>query len=427
MKILVIGQGGREHALIWKLAQDGCRPDLYCAPGNGGTAGLATNLNIAATDIAGLSRWAKVERPDLVIVGPEAPLCAGITDVLSGEGVKVFGPSRVAAQLEGSKIFAKDVLRSAGVPTAKAEFFTEAAKAKAFVRNIGVPLVIKADGLAAGKGVSICTSIAEADKAISDYLEERLFGAAGERILVEEMLVGPEVSVLALVDGEHFELMATAQDHKRVADGDEGPNTGGMGAYSPTPVLPTNMLPLIKESIFKRTLDELCRRGIDYRGVLYAGLMMTREGPKVLEFNCRFGDPETQVILPRWRGDIVPVLMACADGELTEDMVSWSRQECLCVVMAAGGYPGSFQKGDLVTGLDKALMMPNTMVFHAGTARTKDGVITAGGRVLAVSSWGDSLKMAADRAYQAVKEISFRGAHYRTDIGAKYLSYAPRI
>jgi len=416
-----VGGGGREHALAWKLAQDRRRPRILCAPGNAGTASLGTNLDIAADDLDALTAWAQANRPDLTVIGPEAPLCLGLADRLQAAGLRVFGPNRAAAQLEGSKAFAKDVMLAAGVPTAKAERFTAAAAARAYVRKEGAPIVIKADGLAAGKGVTVCATVAEAERAIDEALVQKAFGAAGATVLVEECLVGEEVSILALVDGEHVVLLDSAQDHKRVFDHDEGPNTGGMGAYSPAPVMKRDMLPAIREQVFERTLRELRRRGIIYKGVMYAGLMMTAQGAKVLEFNTRFGDPETQVILPRIAGDLLPALEACIDGTLREEHLRWEPSACVCVVMAAGGYPGAYRKGDEIRGLAEADGLPDTVVFHAGT-KLKDGrAVTAGGRVLGVTARGPDLPVAVQRAYAAVQCIEFDQAHYRKDIAWRAL------
>lgn len=419
MNVLIIGGGGREHALAWKLVNDSRRPHVYCAPGNAGTAELATNLKISAEDIPALLRWAREHRPDLTVVGPEAPLCAGVVDLLEKEGLKVFGPSKAAAQLEGSKVFAKDVMVAAGVPTAKASFFTHADQALNFVRDIGAPLVIKAEGLAAGKGVTVCATVEEAERAVRESLVDGAFGDAGRRILVEEFLEGEEASILALIDGKRVVMLASAQDHKRAFNQDQGPNTGGMGAYSPAPVVTPEMFPDIERMVFGPTLAELERRGICYKGVLYAGLMMTKRGPKVLEFNCRFGDPETQVILPRLAGDLIPALEACADGTLRPEMVSWRPEACVCVVMAAGGYPGTYRKGDEIRGLKEAAAVKQAVVFHAGTTLRDGRVLTSGGRVLGVTALGNGLKEAVDRAYEAVTEIDFDGAIYRTDIAAK--------
>ena len=421
MKVLVVGGGGREHALVWKLAQDSRNPAVFCAPGNAGTAESATNLAIAVDDIDGLVRWARENRPDLTIVGPEGPLCAGLTDILHKEGLRVFGPTRAAAQIEGSKVFAKDVMTAAGVPTAKASTFTDAQKAMDFIRGTGVPIVIKAEGLAAGKGVTVCQTIEEADRAVRESLVHRAFGEAGRRILVEECLAGQEVSILALVDGTHVVMLASAQDHKRAFDRDQGPNTGGMGAYSPAPVVRDQAWSVIENRVFLPTLSELRKRDIIFKGVLYAGLMLTRSGPKVLEFNCRFGDPETQVIVPRLATDLLPALEACVDGTLHADLVKWKPEACVCVVMAAGGYPGAYAKGKEIVGLNDAGQLPDTAVFHAGTQARNGCVVTAGGRVLGVTALGARLSDAVAKAYRAVARISFEGAMYRKDIAARAL------
>ena len=421
MKILVVGGGGREHALAWRLARDPERPEIVCAPGNAGTSAAGRNVAVDAADVPGLVALARAERPDLVVVGPEAPLCAGLADALAADGFAVFGPTRDGARLEGSKIFCKDVLRAAGVPTAAAERFTDAAAAKAYVRAQGGAVVVKADGLAAGKGVTVCATAAEAEAAIDESLVKGVFGEAGREVLVEECLVGEEVSILGLVDGERVVLLASAQDHKRIFDGDRGPNTGGMGAYSPAPVIADSDLPAIRERVFERTLAELRRRGITYRGVLYAGLMMTAAGPKVLEFNCRFGDPETQAILPRWAGSVSRALLACAQGRLDASMVSWHPGACVCVVLAAGGYPGAYAKGKVIEGLDAAGALPEVAVFHAGTAAKDGRVVTAGGRVLGVTALGADIRGAVARVYEAVDRIRFEGMQCRRDIAARAL------
>jgi phosphoribosylamine--glycine ligase len=421
MKVFVVGGGGREHALVWKLAQDSRKPRIFCAPGNAGTADLAENLNLAAEDVPALVEWARANRPDLTVVGPEAPLCAGLVDALEKEGLRVFGPSQAAARIEGSKVFAKDVMVAAGVPAAQSSVFTDADAALAYVRSLGVPIVIKAEGLAAGKGVTVCTTLAEAERAIQECLVEKIFGQAGARILVEEFLEGEEASILALTDGMHVVMLASAQDHKRVFDNDRGPNTGGMGAYSPAPVVPADQMPVIERDVFGRTLAELRKRGIAYKGVLYAGIMMTRTGPKVLEFNCRFGDPETQVILPRLSGDLIPALEACIDGTLRPELVTYKPEACVCVVMAAGGYPGPYRKGMTISGLNDAATLEGAVVFHAGTRLREGRVETAGGRVLGVVALGRGLKEAVGRAYEAVSRISFDGAIFRRDIAAKAL------
>ena len=366
MKMLLIGGGGREHAIAWRLAQDRHPPELFCAPGNAGTAACAVNLDLRADDYDGLLAWAAAARPDLTVVGPEAPLCAGLADRFAAAGLRVFGPSQAAAQLEGSKVFSKDVLQAAGVPTAAARVFTTAADALAYVRAQTGSLVVKAEGLAAGKGVYVCADPAEAERAVNDIMVRQVFGAAGRRVLIEEKLDGEEVSILALVSGRAAVMLASAQDHKRVFDGDAGPNTGGMGAYSPAPLVTADLWRRIRAEIFDPTLAELRRRGIAYQGVLYAGLMIAPSGPRVLEFNCRFGDPETQAILPRLEGDFAELLMACAEGRLEEQRLRWRPKACVCVVIAANGYPGAYATGQPIAGLDEAGRLPGVTVFHAG-------------------------------------------------------------
>ncbi len=419
--IFIVGGGGREHALAWKLHHDTSRPTLYCAPGNAGTATIATNLPIAADDVAALAAWAAANRPELTVIGPEAPLCAGLADQLRALGLAVFGPDAAAARLEGSKVFAKDVMREAGVPTAAAEVFTHAAEAKEYLRRAGAPVVIKADGLAAGKGVTVCATLAEAEAAIDAILLDGAFGAAGSSALIEEFLDGEEASILALIDGEHIELLASSQDHKRALDGDQGPNTGGMGAYSPAPVVTDAWWPVIRAEVFEKTLAALRRRGLTYRGVLYAGLMITPKGLRVLEFNCRFGDPECQAVLARWEGDLRPALEACATGNLKPDMIRWKPDPSVCVVMAAGGYPGPYATGTPIHGLAEANALPGVVAFHAGTRIEGDTTVTAGGRVLGITATGHDLETAISRAYAAVDTIRFNGAHARRDIGWRAL------
>jgi phosphoribosylamine--glycine ligase len=421
MKVLVVGSGGREHALAWKISRDSSKPEVYCAPGNAGTAECAQNVAIGAEDLDGIVEWARQNSPDLVVVGPEVPLCEGLTDRLNAEGLRVFGPCREAANMEGSKVFANDVMDSAGVPHASYATFEDADAAKAYVREQGAPIVVKAEGLAAGKGVTVCSTVEQAEEAIEQALVDKVFGDAGGRLLVEECLVGEEASILALVDGEHVVMLAASQDHKRAYDNDEGPNTGGMGAYSPAPIVTEDMWPVIREQVFERTLAELRRRGIIFKGVLYAGLMITADGIKVLEFNVRFGDPETQVVLSRIAGDILPAFEACVDGCLSEDLISWRDESCVTVVLASGGYPGSYEKGKVISGLEKANGRDGVTVFHAGTKLEDGKVVTSGGRVLAVTALGASLQDAVDAAYEAVGDISFDGMEFRTDIAAKAL------
>ncbi len=419
MKILIVGSGGREHTLAWKLAGDSCKPTLFCAPGNAGTAQLATNLDIKAEDVDAILQWATQNKPDLTVVGPEAPLCLGLIDKLTAAGLRAFGPTADGARMEGSKVFSKDVMTAGGVPTAHSETFTHAEKAIDYAKSIGGRLVIKADGLAAGKGVLICSSIKEAEDAIKTTMVDQSFGDAGKTILIEEFLEGEEASILALVDGEHIVMLACSQDHKRVFDNDEGPNTGGMGAYSPAPVVTEELWPIIREQVFARTLTELQKRGIVFKGILYAGLMISGNDIKALEFNCRFGDPETQAVLIRMKSDLLPALEACVDGTLSDDLVAWHDEAAACVVMASGGYPASYEKGKIITGLDKASELDGVVVFHAGTALDGDTVVTSGGRVLGVTALGADLEKAVAKAYGAVSLIGFEGAQHRTDIAAK--------
>ena len=429
MKILVVGSGGREHAIAWRLAQDEERHDIFCAPGNAGTAAVATNVAVGAEDVAGVVAWAKAERPDLVVVGPEAPLVAGLVDALQAEGITAFGPVAAGARMEGSKRFAKEVMDAAGVPTGKAETFTDAAAAKAALPAFGLPVVIKADGLAAGKGVIVAETTEQAEAAIDDMLVGNRFGAAGAEVLVEEFLHGEECSILALVDGENAVLLPSSQDHKRVFDGDKGPNTGGMGAYSPAPVVTADKLPAIREKIILPVVRELKRRGITYRGVLYAGLMVNDEnsnphGPlaksgstvNVVEFNARFGDPETEAVLPRLGGSFAQALLHAATGCLAEADVVVLPEAAATVICASGGYPGSYEKGKAISGLDDN----PALVFHCGTKLSQDGgdgaVVTSGGRVLSVTGRGATLREAVDRAYDGVSRISFEGMFFRRDI-----------
>jgi len=435
MKILVIGSGGREHALAWKLAQSKLATKLFCAPGNPGIAQVAECVPIAANDIAKLADFVQLKCIGLTVVGPEAPLCAGIADYFKARRLRVFGPSQTGAQLEGSKVFSKRFFLKHGVPTGRAEIFTDANAARACIRQWGAPVVVKADGLAAGKGVIVAKSVAEAEQAVADIMEKKVFGAAGDQLIVEECLVGEEASVMALTDGKCYRILAAAQDHKRVGDNDTGPNTGGMGAYSPTPAMDkvppeqaeSDETPRVRaaiRNIFERTLAGLQADGIDYRGVLYAGIMLTKDrGPMLLEYNCRFGDPETQAVLPRMDFDLAEACCAAADGTLGELTLNWKPQAAVCVVMASGGYPGHYEKGKVITGLDDAAQLPDVTVFHAGTkAGANGGIVTDGGRVLGVTALGDGIAGAVKRAYEAVARIRFDGMQYRRDIAARALA-----
>ncbi len=427
MKILVVGSGGREHAIAWRLRQDPEGHSLFCAPGNAGTAAVSTNLPLKADDTAGIVAWAKAEHPDLVVVGPEAPLVAGLVDALSAAGIAAFGPVAAGARIEGSKRFAKEVMDAAGVPTGKAETFTDAAKAKAALPSFGLPVVIKADGLAAGKGVVVAETLAQAEQAIDDMLVGNRFGAAGAEVLVEEFLHGEECSILAVVDGERAVLLPSSQDHKRVFDGDKGPNTGGMGAYSPAPVVTDSMLPGIRDRIILPVLRELKRRGIVYRGVLYAGLMVNNansnpRGPlaksgsevNVVEFNARFGDPETEAVLPRLGGSFAQLLLHAASGALSETDLVVKDDVAATVIVASGGYPGDYEKGKEISGL--AAAEPGAIVFHCGTKEADGKILTSGGRVLSVTGLGATLREAVDRAYARIAGISFDKMFFRRDI-----------
>ncbi len=422
MKILIVGGGGREHALAWKLAQSARAPELIVAPGNAGIAALARCVPIAADDVEALTRLAVEEQCDLTVVGPEVPLTLGLADRVRETGGAVFGPSKDGARLEGSKWFAKEVMERAGVPTARAWRATSREAALAALDETGAPVVVKADGLAAGKGVIIAETHEEAVAAVDDIMTQRQFGDAGATVVIEEYLVGEEASILAFTDGERFAPLVVSQDHKRALDGDLGLNTGGMGAYAPAPVVDAAMTAGIVRDVLSPTVETLRAMGIDYRGVLYAGLMLTDDGPKVLEFNCRFGDPETQVVLPLLDGDLAEIMLAVARGELDPTTVRASGRSAACVVMASGGYPGSYAKGKTIEGLGTAGALDGVTVFHAGTALSGESVVTSGGRVLGVTATADELPAALDQAYEAVEKIAFDGAQYRRDIGHRALA-----
>lgn len=430
MKILVVGSGGREHAIAWRLAQDAEKHELYAAPGNAGIAEVAKCLAIKADDVAGVVAWAKAEKPDLVVVGPEAPLVIGMVDALEKEGVRAFGPVAAGARMEGSKRFAKEIMDAAGVPTGKAEVFTDAEKAKAALPAYGLPVVIKADGLAAGKGVIVAETKEQAEAAIDDMLVGNKFGAAGAEVLIEEFLHGEECSILAMVDGNDAVLLPSSQDHKRVFDGDKGPNTGGMGAYSPAPVITSDKLPMIKEKIIMPVVNELKKRGIVYRGILYAGLMVNNEnsnphGPtalsgsdvNVVEFNARFGDPETEAVLPRLGGSFATALLHAASGCLKEEDIVVRDETAATVILASAGYPGSYEKGKEIKGTGNGEWgKGNSIVFHCGTKLDGDKVVTSGGRVMSVTGLGSNLREAVDNAYDRIALISFDGMFFRKDI-----------
>ncbi|MBI5069802.1 MAG: phosphoribosylamine--glycine ligase [Deltaproteobacteria bacterium] len=419
MRILVIGSGGREHALAWKIAQSPLVKELWATPGNPGIGRVARLLDVKGEDLEGVARAARSRAIDLVVVGPEGPLCSGLADRLERDGVPVFGPSAAAARIEGSKAFAKEVMAAAGVPTAGHAVFTELEPALAHARAHGGRIVVKADGLAAGKGVVVCQGMAEAEAALTAMLVERVHGSSGARVLLEELLEGPEASVIALADGERVRLLPAAQDHKRVADGDQGPNTGGMGAFSPTAHVTPAVEREVEERVMLPALRELARRGAPFRGALYAGLMLTPRGIRVIEFNCRLGDPETQPILMRLQGDLVPALLAAARGDLSGVTLRVDPRAAVGVVLAAEGYPGRVASGDAIAGAE-ADLGPDVQIFQAGTARSADGtLVSSGGRVLTVTALGADLAAARARAYDALSRIRLRGSHYRRDIGVK--------
>jgi len=421
----VIGSGGREHALVWKIAQSKLADKIFCAPGNGGIAGLAECIDIKADDVAGLLDFARKEKIDLTVVGPEVPLSLGIVDEFAKYKLAIFGPNKKAAQLEASKVFSKEIMAKYKVPTADFKIFDNAGLAKEYIEKTGAPCVVKADGLAAGKGVVVAKTVDEAKAAVTLMMEQKAFGTAGNKVIIEECLSGQEASILVLTDSRHVIPLVSSQDHKRVFDNDQGPNTGGMGAYSPAPVVTPELFKEIQEKIIDRTIDGLAKEGIEYKGILYAGVMLTKDGPKTLEFNVRFGDPETEAILPRLKSDLVEVMLATANGKLDKIIrsggLSWDSRACVCVVCAAGGYPGEYEKGKEIFGLDKAALIKDAVVFHAGTKKSGEKILTNGGRVLGVTGLGNSIKEAISHTYQAVEKINFEGMHFRKDIGAKAL------
>jgi phosphoribosylamine---glycine ligase len=415
--VLLVGGGGREHALAWKLAQSPGLGRMIAAPGNPGIAAHARCAPIRDTAIDQVVALAQQERPDLVVVGPETPLALGLADRLRAAGLAVFGGSAAAARLESSKAFAKDLMARHGIPTARFGTFRDAAAARRYCRELGAPLVVKADGLAAGKGVIVCPTLEEADRAVAQCLEARAFGDSGLTVVIEEFLVGEEASFFALSDGTTVLPLVAAQDHKTVYDGDRGPNTGGMGAYSPAPVMDAGMQERVMHEIVRPTIAAMAAEGAPYTGVLFVGLMITREGPKVIEFNCRFGDPECQAILPRLEDDLLALLLAAATGKGLPPALGWSPQSSVCVVMTSAGYPGAYETGRAITGVEAAAGLPGVSVFHAGTALAAGALVTAGGRVLGVQALGADVAAAIRTAYAAVERIRFDGAHYRRDIG----------
>lgn len=416
MRILVIGSGGREHALTWKLRQSPHAQRIFCAPGNAGTSEIAENVAIPATDLKGLISFAKENRVDLTVVGPDDPLAAGIVDLFTSEKLRAFGPDKSAARIESSKIFAKELMRTQKIPTADARTFSDSGDALHYCEQLRFPIVIKADGLALGKGVVIAADADTAKSTIDDMMNQARLGDSGRRIVIEEFLQGTECSLHALVDGENYLLMESSRDHKRAFDGDKGPNTGGMGAFSPANNWNTKLQSRFDTEIMKPLLHGLLEAGVAFRGLLYPGLMMTGDGPRVLEFNCRFGDPETQALLPRMKSDLLPLLEATIDGKIEQCAIEWDSRAAVTVVLASGGYPGKYETGKLISGLDKAAMLQDVQIFHAGTKREGSEIKTAGGRVLAVTALGSTLERARARAYEAVSLISFENCHYRRDI-----------
>jgi len=418
VKIFVVGSGGREHVLVWKINQNPQVRKIFCAPGNGGIAELAECVDIKADDIDGLVNFAKSQEVDLTVVGPEAPLAAGIVDTFEKEGLKIFGPNKKAAQLEASKTFAKEFMQTWDIPTAAFETFSDIEEAKALLDQVEYPIVIKADGLAAGKGVFIPENKEQAEDALNQIMNQKIFKEAGNQVVIEECLKGEEASILAISDGENYVILDSSQDHKRIFDDDLGPNTGGMGAYSPAPIVTQSIMKLIEAYIIKPAIEGMKEEGMPFKGVLYAGLMITVDGPKVLEFNVRFGDPETQAVLPRMRNDLVDIMLASCEGRLHDIQLDWDPRSCVCVVMSSGGYPAEYEKGKVITGLETQ-SKTDAIVFHAGTKKEGNTIVTSGGRVLGVTSLGNSIEEAIHKAYEQVDKIKFDRCFFRRDIGSK--------
>jgi len=419
MKVLVIGSGGREHALVWKIIQSPKVSQVYCAPGNAGISKLAQCINIDADSIEKLVDFVQEEKIDLTVVGPELPLSKGIVNEFNGKGLRIFGPSKEATEIESSKVFSKYLMKKYNIPTAKYEVFQNSEKAFDYIKQQVFPLVIKADGLAAGKGVFIVKNLVQARDALDALMEEKKFGEAGRQVVIEEFLEGEEVSILAFCDGKTVLPMVSSQDHKKIYDHDRGPNTGGMGAYSPAPFYSDEFKKRVLEEILKPTVKGLQSEGRKYKGVLYAGLILTKEGPKVLEFNARFGDPETQVISPRLKTDLIDILNAVIEETLHKTNIEWEDNAAVCVVVASGGYPGKYQKGKVINGLERLRKMEDVIAFHAGSKLQDDKVITSGGRVLGITAWDDTISKAKEKAYEGVEKIYFEDMYYRKDIAAK--------
>jgi phosphoribosylamine--glycine ligase len=419
MNVLLIGSGGREHAIAWKLAQSKLLTGLYTAPGNPGTAQCGDNIPIGANDIDELLNFAQKNNIDFAVIGPEDPLAAGLVDKFEAAGIRAFGPSGPAAQLEADKAFAKQLMRSSSVSTAEGRIFDRFSDARSYIASRDEPVVVKAAGLAAGKGVFVCEEPSDGILAAEKIMCDQIFGAAGRKIIVEDKLLGEEASILAFVDGRNIYVMESSQDHKAIGDGDTGPNTGGMGAYSPAPVVTEDLMNHITREILVPVVDGMNRNGTPYKGVLYAGVMITGGGPRVLEFNVRFGDPETQPILARLKSDLLEVLLAVCDGTLDQVTLKWDPRPAVCIVMASGGYPGDYEKGKKITGLEQAQQIEDVLVFHAGTKQVDGDIVTSGGRVLGVTALADTIKQAKERAYSGVEKIKFEGAYYRRDIAGK--------
>ena len=422
MKVLVVGSGGREHAIVWKLSQSRLVDKIYCTPGNAGISGMAECIDVDSADFSALVDFVRYEWVDLTIVGPEDPLSRGIVDAFEKEGRRIIGPSKAAAQLESSKVFSKEFMKRHRIPTAEYKVFSSYIHAEDHVRMKGAPIVIKADGLAAGKGVIVASTVDEAIDALRLIMKDKAFGDAGSRAIVEECLKGEEASFMVFTDGKTIVPMVSSQDHKRVFDEDKGPNTGGMGAYSPAPVITRELESVVMETIMRPTIDGLKSEGIKYKGILYAGLMIDNGKPSVLEFNCRLGDPETQPILARLDTDLMDISMAIADEKLSDIEIQWKKDASVCVVLASGGYPGKYEKGKIISGLDNAGKMDDVVVFHAGTAFNNNEIVTNGGRVLGVTALGGDIKAAKEKAYEAINKIHFDGMHYRKDIADRALN-----
>ncbi len=417
MKILVVGAGGREHAIIQKASESKRVDKIYCAPGNAGIAELAECVDIPVMEFDRIADFAVGKDVDLVIVGPDDPLAGGIVDVLEERGLRVFGPRKNAAVLEGSKSFSKDLMKKYHIPTAAYESFEDPSQAKEYIRKIALPLVVKADGLALGKGVLICNTLEEAEKAVDDIMVEKKFGDAGKKVVIEEFLTGREVSVLSFVDGKTIKPMTSAQDHKRALDGDKGLNTGGMGTFSPSPFYTKEIDDYCYEHIYKPTVEAMAKEGREFKGIIFFGLMLTKDGPRVLEYNARFGDPEAQVVLPRMENDIIEVMEACVDGRLSEIELSFKKEACVCVILASDGYPVKYEKGFEITGLDSFRGKEGYYCFHSGTGKREGRIVTNGGRVLGITALGADLREARKNAYDAVEWIDFSNKYYRHDIG----------